>query len=223
MLMHVLFEDNARYSGLSERLGMFRVFGNGPYFSQALCEREPCATYAAVRLARKGGCDWCACVPDPMMRTGRLEGLAVVLPEAADMFASMTLQLFAPDLMMISREPLDLALFVAADFRGGGGDWPLLTCSIRTRLPLSQPHAYQPLTCAPSHFGALYLPRSPSNKLLELLPDRRQAAPLRTTIRAAHPVPPRLSPISHTHKDGIAPGILSAFLAPPPGRTLANM
>jgi hypothetical protein len=42
-----------------------------------------------------------------------LEGLAVVLPEAADMFAIMTLQLFTPDLMMIltviSREPLDLA------------------------------------------------------------------------------------------------------------------
>jgi hypothetical protein len=43
------------------------------------------------------------------MRTGRSDGLAVVLPEAADMLAIVTLQLFAPDLTVISREPLDLA------------------------------------------------------------------------------------------------------------------
>jgi hypothetical protein len=43
------------------------------------------------------------------MRTGRSDGLAVVLPEAADMFAIVTLPLFEPDLTVTSREPLNLA------------------------------------------------------------------------------------------------------------------
>jgi hypothetical protein len=108
--MHVFFEDNARYSDLSERLaGVPSIWKRAVLFSGPVRARALCYLCSGQIGAKGRVCDWCACVPDPMMRTGRSDGLAVVLPEAADMLAIVTLQLFAPDLTVISREPLDLA------------------------------------------------------------------------------------------------------------------
>jgi hypothetical protein len=69
----------------------------------------------------------------------------------------------------------------------------------RLAYPCLHHMRYQALTCVHTHAGLLSHPNRPVTSTWSMSRIARGGAPHQATIRAARPVPPRLSPVSHTH------------------------